>query len=224
MIIYKQIHSRNGDASKPSKQEKTISPSNKKKVSYAETAKKDLEISEVKLQPLSIKSISNSKWQGRKLLYLVSFDDESWEPRWLEAKDFSAPAIVCSFHSENPNAPKQDDYDVFNDWKIVQRKQRYINRKIELKKPLTKQDIDFIAHGINLNVETPKEFVRLHYKITNKKILRRCSYLQKIKVIAGILNSYGLSGVVTRISFIGDSVLEIYMQAQSRDLLLSRME
>jgi hypothetical protein len=178
---------------------------------------------EPKLLPIKVKLISSSKWIGKKFYYLVHFNDSDWPERWLEPSQFSADSAICAFHKENPGCPTADDYVDFNEWKTVQRKQRNIRKKLDGNRNLSQADIEFIAKGITHQAESPKEFKRLHFSITNKRDLRRCTYNQKITVISKVLHTYGLSGSVARISFIGDSVLEVYIQAAEEETFVQRM-
>lgn len=172
---------------------------------------------------VKVKAITSSKWVGMKFMYFVEFDDPEWNSRWLEPSEFAAESVVSEFHELHPGSAKPDDYEDIADWKIVQRKQRHINKKLEAKKNLSQADIEFVAKGLTAPIDKPREFKRLHLKITNKQVIRRCSYKQRIKIVNEILHSYGLSGCVIRTSFIGVSILEVYIQAESEDKFRSGM-
>ena len=220
--ISKKINQEDKSSGKNKVKTVTVTATAKKIEKNATNGKSD-ESNEPHLVSVQVKHISASKWMGKKFFYLVHFNDSDYEPRWLENDQFSADSAVSLFHEKNPGCPTPDDYNDFSQWKVVQRKQRYINKKIELNKTLSKEDIEFVAKGMINTIQEPKEFKRVHFTIGNKRVLRRCSYGQKIKIISEILHSYGLSGCVVKISFIGDSVLEVYIQSSSYDLFTSRM-
>ena len=53
--------------------------------------------------------------------------------------------------------------------------------------------------------------------------MANCSYNQKLGIIRKVIHSYGLSAHVIRISFIGASVLEIYIHADTENRFTSGM-
>ena len=156
-------------------------------------------VQESKILPIQVKYISNSKWIGKKFYYLVHLNDQDRTQCWMEPSQFSADTAISAFHKENPGCPTADDYVDLNQWKTVQRKQRYIKKKLDGNKTLSQSDIEFIAKGITEKVESPKEFKRLHFAITNKREIRRCTYNQKISVISKVMHTYRLSGGFERL-------------------------
>jgi len=181
---------------------------NAKKVSFAEILKEE------KVNPsFEIEEITDSKWIGNQLKYLVSLKDG--RDLWLSCKEFQADSIIKTFHEENPGAPAPNDFEENNQWRSVVRKEKNVGKKLAAKKELSPQDIDFIAFGLTKAKESSKEFKKVHLRIENKRILRNCTYKQKQTIIMKVLQSYGLSGGVSRISFIGSSVLEVYLLAES---------
>ena len=92
------------------------------------------------------------------------------------------------------------------------------------RKQLSTSDIDFIAAKLISAPGEPKEFKRVHLKITNKRAIANCSYNQKQNIIKKVIHSYGLSSAVLRVSFVGASVLEIYIESESEQRFVSGMQ
>ena len=166
-------------------------------------------------EKVSVKDISDSKWIGKDFYYLATTMDNN--DKWIKNEELKAETLIADFHATNPGAAKFNDYESANAWRTVQRKSRYLNKKITMKKDLTPDDIEFIAKGLNTAPEKPKEFERLHLKIVNKRGFKNCTYNQKIKIMQKIIHSYGLVSAVVRISFIGDSVVELYIQKEAEN-------
>jgi hypothetical protein len=182
--------------------------------SFDKNAKEKIEV--------NIKDILESKWTGNNLLYYVSLQDG--QKLWLKANEFNADTLVKEYHEAFPNAASPNDYKISNSWKTIKRKEKTIQSKFNSKEILTAQEIDFIAFNLTSTPKEPKEFKRVHLKISNKRAIANCSFNQKQNIIRKILHSYGLSANVIRISFIGASVIEIYIQSDSESRFISCMK
>ena len=170
---------------------------------------------------IHISGIKDSKWIGNEFMYLVVLKDE--EQIWMAAKDIHADTLIKEYHDAHTEAAKPDDYDSARSWQTVKRKEKNIRSKLGSKKQLTAQDIDFIAFNLVAAPTEPKQFKRVHYRITNKRALTHCSYSQKVNIMRKVIHSYGLSAAVIRLSFIGASVLEIYIQAETEKRFIKGM-
>jgi len=157
-------------------------------------------------------------------MYLVSVVDDPLQDYWMVDNEIQADSIIKAFHEMNPGAPAPDDFEANKQWKSVIRRERNVGKKLATNKQLSPEDIEFIAFGLTKPKETSKEFKKLHLRIENKRVFRNCTYKQKQAIIMKILQSYGLSGSVTRISFIGSSILEIYILADSESKFKSGMQ
>ena len=171
-----------------------------------------------------ISEIKNSKWVGSRLMYQVSLVENPLQDYWLAETEFQADSIVKTFHELNPGAPAPADFEYNKQWKTGIRREKSVGKKLAAKKQLTSEDIEFIAFGLTKPKEVSKEFKKLHLRIENKRILKNCSYKQKQAIIMKVLHSYGLSGCVSRISFIGSSVLEVYVLAETESKFKSGMQ
>jgi uncharacterized protein YoxC len=173
-------------------------------------------------QSILIKEIKDSKWTGNELLYLVL--SKEGNETWISSKECSqAEKLISEFHEANPDAASPSDYVAANEWKSVRRKEKTIQGKLKTKKALSAKEIDFIAFNLTSAPTEARKFTRVHLRITNKRALANCSYAQKLRLIRNVIHSYGLSAHVMRISFIGASVLEIYVHADSQDRFCSGM-
>ena len=173
-------------------------------------------------QSILIKEIKDSKWTGNELLYLVLSKDGI--QTWISSKECSqAEKLIAEFHEANPNAASPADYESANEWKSIRRKEKKIRGKLKTKKVLTAKEIDFIAFSITSAPTEAREFKRVHLQILNKRALANCSYNQKMGIMRKVIHSYGLSAHVMRISFIGASVLEIYIHADAESRFMSGM-
>jgi hypothetical protein len=171
-----------------------------------------------------ISGIKNSKWVDSRLMYQVSIVDDPLQDYWMAENEFQADSIIKTFHELNPGAPAPADFEENNQWKSVLRREKNVGKKLATKKPLSSEDIEFIAFGLTKPKEVSKDFKKLHLRIENKRILRNCTYKQKQAIIMKVLHSYGLSGCISRISFIGSSVLEVYVLEESESKFMSGMK
>lgn len=188
-----------------------------KKVSFAEILREE------KQKPsFEIDEIKDSKWIGKDFKYLVSLKDG--RDLWLSIKEFNAEKLVSEFHETQPDAARADDYMVSNGWKTIKKKELTIRKKMSAKKGLSSQEIDFIALKLTAPPQEAKEFRRVHIQIANKQAIAKCSYNQKLNIIRKVIHSYGLSAAVVRISFIGSSIMEIYVQADAEHRFISGMK
>jgi hypothetical protein len=191
--------------------------SSKKKVSFAEILKEE------KVKPsFEIDKIKDSKWLGKDFKYLVSLKDG--RDLWLALKEFNAEKLVSDFHEANSDAATPEDYKLSNGWKTIKKKEMTIQKKLSNKKSLSSQEIDFIALKLTSAPKDAKEFKRVHIQIANKQAISKCSYNQKLNIIRKVIHSYGLSASVVRISFIGSSVMEIYVEAEAERRFVSGMQ
>ena len=180
----------------------------KKKVTFAEILREE------KIKPsFEIEKIADSKWVGKDFKYLVSLKDG--RDLWLSMKDFNAEKLVTEFHEAHPDAATPDDYKLSNGWQTIKKKEMVIKKKLSAKKSLSSQEIDFIALKLTSAPKEPKEFKRVHVQIANKQAISKCSYNQKLNIMRKVIHSYGLAASVVRISFIGSSVMEIYVEADA---------
>lgn len=191
--------------------------SSKKKVSFAEILKEE------KVKPsFEIDKIKDSKWYGKDFKYLVSLKDG--RDLWLSLKEFNAEKLVSDFHETHPDAATPDDYNLSNGWRTIKKKETMIQKKLSAKKGLSTQEIDFLALKLTSVPTEAKGFKRVHIQIANKQAIAKCSYNQKLSIIRKVIHSYGLSASVVRISFIGSSVMEIYVEAEAERRFVSGMQ
>lgn len=189
----------------------------KKKVTFAEILREE------KVKPsFEIDRIKDSKWIGSNFKYLVSLKDG--RDLWLSLKEFNAEKLVSDFHEAQPDAATPDDYKLSNGWKTIKKKEKTIQKKLTSKKGLSSQEVEFIALKLTSPPKEAKEFKRVHIQIANKQAIAKCSYNQKLNIIRKVIHSYGLSASVVRISFIGSSVMEIYVQAEAEQRFVSGMQ
>jgi len=191
---------------------KVLQETVKKTVKFADVAKR---ATPKKLEPQELLNIKNSKWVGKQVLYLVSFADTSIPDRWLSLNEFQADRLIEEFYSSNPGAASTSDYVEKNQWISNSKKEKNVQKKISKNAKLSDSDIQFIAQELTTAKSAPKEFTKLHFRIANKRVLQKCSYKDKQKVILRILHSYGVAGFVVRASFIGNSILEFYVLKES---------
>jgi len=189
----------------------------KKKVTFAEILRDGNE-----KPSFEIDKIKDSKWIGNNFKYLVSLKDG--RDLWLSLKEFNAEKLVSDFHETQPDAATPDDYQLSNGWKTIKKKEKTIQKKLTSKKGLSSQDVEFIALKLTSPPKEAKEFKRVHIQIANKQAIAKCSYNQKLNIIRKVIHSYGLSASVVRISFIGSSVMEIYVQAEAEQRFISGMQ
>lgn len=89
---------------------------------------------------------------------------------------------------------------------------------------LKAEDIGFIANSLVQEVNKPKEFSKVAFSITNKRVFKGFTYAQKQTTLKKIIHQFGLDQKVVRISLIGDSVLELYTIKEEKELVIARMQ
>jgi hypothetical protein len=163
-------------------------------------------------QQQEIMQILNAKWMGKQFYYLVRLADDNCSEIWIKNENINAETLKDEFHMANPGAPTTTDYELSSEWQTAYKKGRSIKQKLHKKTELTNDDIDYIANGLKQSPDEPKEFVKVHIQIANKKAFLNSSYKQKVKIFSRILEQSGLLTGLIKISFIGNSVVEIYLQ------------
>ena len=89
---------------------------------------------------------------------------------------------------------------------------------------LQSEDIGFIARSLVQETSKPKEFSKVAFSISNKRVFKGFTYTQKQTTIKKIIHQYGLNQKVVRISLVGDSVLELYTIHEEKEIVISRMQ
>jgi hypothetical protein len=140
---------------------------------------------------------------------------------WLKSNEFNADTLVKEYHETFPEAASPNDYENSNSWKRIKKKEKTIQSKFSSKKDFTTQEIDFIAFNLTSTPKEPKEFKRVYLKISNKRATAKCSFNQRQSIVRKIIHSYGLAANVICISFIGASVIEIYIHSDSESRFIS---
>jgi hypothetical protein len=134
--------------------------------------------------------------------------------------------MVNEFHKVNPGAPNSSDYSLMDSIKMERRKKKNIIGKIKKNqaKKLDMEDIGFIANSLVKEVNKPKEFSKVAFNITNKRVLKGFSYNQKQETLKKIIHQYGLNQKIVRLSLVGDSILELYTIKEEEEIVISRMK
>lgn len=169
--------------------------------------------------------IKASSWKGNSLSYLILM--ESGIEKWIKSSECtSIQGMVNEFHKQNPGAPNASDYSLVDSIKMENKKKKNIMGKIRKNqaRKLDVDDIGFIANSLVQEVNKPKEFSKVAFNITNKRVFRGFSYAQKHATIKKIIHQYGLNQKVVRISLVGDSVLELYTIKEEEESVISRMK
>jgi hypothetical protein len=199
----------------------------KKTVKFTDVVKRDV----VKASEVIIKSeetvmeIKASSWKGNELFYFIEL--ESGIEKWIKSSDCkSIIEMVNEFHKQNPGAPNASDYSLVDSIKMENKKKKNIMGKIKKNqaRKLDVDDIGFIANSLVQEVNKPKEFSKVAFNITNKRVFRGFSYAQKHATIKKIIHQYGLNQKVVRISLVGDSVLELYTIKEEEETVIARMK
>lgn len=200
----------------------------KKTVKFVDVVKRDLaktqekEIMEIEETVVEIQA---SSWKGKDLSYLILF--ESGVEKWIKSSDCaSIQGMVNEFHKQNPGAPNKDDYSLSDSLKSDSKKKRTIMSKIKKNQTskLQSEDIGFIARSLVQETSKPKEFSKVAFSISNKRVFKGFTYTQKQTTIKKIIHQYGLNQKVVRISLVGDSVLELYTIKEEKEIVISRMK
>ncbi len=200
----------------------------KKTVKFAEVVKRNLvnatneEILNTEETVLEIKA---STWKGNYLSYLIQL--ESGVEKWINSSECSSiQGMVNEFHKQNPGAPNASDYSLVDSIKMENKKKKNIMGKIRKNQAskLNVEDIGFIANSLVQEINKPKEFSKVAFNITNKRVFKGFSYAQKQATIKKIIHQYGLNQKVVRISLVGDSVLELYTIKEEKELVIARMK
>ena len=169
--------------------------------------------------------IKASSWKGNSLSYLIVL--ESGIEKWIKCSECSSiQGMVNEFHKQNPGAPNASDYSLVDSIKMDNKKKKNIMAKIRKNqaRKLDVDDIGFIANSLVQEVNKPKEFSKVAFNITNKRVFRGFSYAQKHATIKKIIHQYGLNQKVVRISLVGDSVLELYIIKEEEEIVIARMK
>lgn len=169
--------------------------------------------------------IKASSWKGNNLSYLILL--ESGIEKWINSSECtSIQGMVNEFHRQNPGAPNASDYSLVDSIKLENKKKKNIMGKIRKNqaRKLDVEDIGFIANSLVQEVNKPKEFSKVVFNITNKRVFRGFSYSQKQATIKKIIHQYGLNQKVVRISLVGDSVLELYTIKEETEIVTARMK
>ena len=173
----------------------------------------------------TVVEIQASSWKGKDLSYLILL--ESGIEKWITSSDcLSIQGMVDEFHKRNPGAPNKDDYSLSDSLKSDYKKKRTIMSKIKKNQAskLQSEDIGFIAQSLVQETSKPKEFAKVAFSITNKRVFKGFTYTQKQTTIKKIIHQYGLNQKVVRISLVGDSVLELYTIKEEKELVIARMK
>jgi hypothetical protein len=196
----------------------------KKTVKYADVVKRDV----VKMSLPSdevVLEIKSSCWKGSNLTYLLLL--ESGQEKWVASTECSSiNAMVDEFHKVNPGAPNLNDYSLQESLKSEIRKKRQIMSKIKKNesRKLGADEIGFIANSLVKESGKPKEFSKVSFSITNKRVFNGFTYAQKKNTLAKIIHQYGLNQKVVRISLVGDSILELYTISEEKEIVIARMQ
>ena len=134
--------------------------------------------------------------------------------------------MLNDFHKQNPGAPNLNDYSLQESLKSEIRKKRKIMSKIKKNesRKLQSDDIGFIASSLVRESGKPKEFSKVSFSITNKRVFKGFTYAQKKNTLQKIIHQYGLNQKVVRISLVGDSILELYTLSDEKEIVIARMK
>ena len=200
----------------------------KKTVKFVDVVKRDMAKTQKKEKveiEETVVEIQASSWKGKDLSYLILF--ESGIDKWINSSDCaSIQGMVNEFHKQNPGAPNKDDYSLSDSLKSDFKKKRTIMSKIKKNQTskLQSEDIGFIARSLVQETSKPKEFSKVAFSISNKRVFKGFTYTQKQTTIKKIIHQYGLNQKVVRISLVGDSVLELYTIHEEKEIVISRMQ
>jgi hypothetical protein len=219
---------KNGSLSEVTPLAKVPSVPAKKTVKFADVVKRDVakapnpEI--VKIEGI-VNEIKSSSWKGNNLSYLLMFD--SGIEKWVHANDCtSIQGMLDEFHKLNPGAPNAQDYSLADSLRLDNRRKKAIMSKINKSnsKKLQPGDIEFIASSLVKESGKPKEFAKVSFSITNKRVFKGFTYAQKKNTLQKIMHQFGLNQKVVRISLVGDSILELYTLSEEKEIVIARMK
>jgi hypothetical protein len=215
---------KNGSLSEKTPLAKVPSVPAKKTVKFADVVKRDL--SKVSLPSDEVVlEIKQSCWKGTNLSYLLFF--ESGQEKWISSSECSSiQAMVDQFHKLNPGSPNVNDYSLQDSLKRDLKKKREIMSKIKKNqsKKLKADEIGFIANSLVKEAGKPKEFSKVSFSISNKRVFKGFTYAQKKNTLLKIIHQYGLNQKVVRISLVGDSILELYVISEEKETVTARMQ
>ena len=194
---------------------------------FADVAKRNIAKAPLKIPKTeeTVLEIKASSWKGSDLSYLILL--ESGMEKWIKYSDCtSIIGMVNEFHNSNPGAPNTSDYSLADSFKYENKKKKHIMEKIKKNqaRKLLVEDIGFIASSLVKEVNKPKEFSKVAFSISNKRVFKGFTYSQKQATLKKIIHQFGLNQKVVRISLVGDSVLELYTIKEEKDLVIARMQ
>jgi hypothetical protein len=215
---------KNGSLSEDTPLAKVPSVPAKKTVKFADVVKRDLVNVSLPSDEVVLE-IKSSCWKGSNLTYLLIFG--SGQEKWVASSECSSiRAMVDEFHKVNPGAPNLNDYSLQDSLKSEMRKKRQIMSKIKKNesRKLQADEIGFIANSLVKESGKPKEFSKVSFSITNKRVFKGFTYAQKKNTLVKIIHQYGLNQKVVRISLVGDSILELYTISDEKEIVIARMK
>jgi len=215
---------KNGSLSEATPLAKVPSVPAKKTVKFADVVKRDLVNVSLPSDEVVLK-IQQSCWKGSSLTYLLLLG--SGQEKWVASSECSSiKAMVEDYHKVNPGAPNLNDYSLQDSLKTDIRKKRQIMSKIKKNQSskLQADEIGFIATSLVKESGKPKEFSKVSFSITNKRVFKGFTYAQKKNTLVKIIHQYGLNQKVVRISLVGDSILELYTISEEKEIVIARMQ
>ena len=215
---------KNGSLSEKTPLAKVPSVPAKKTVKFADVVKRDLVNVSLPSDEVVLE-IKQSFWKGSNLTYLLVLG--SGEEKWVASSECSSiKAMVDEFHKLNPGAPNLNDYSLQDSIKSDLRKKRQIMSKIKKNetRKLQADEIGFIANSLVKEAGKPKEFSKVSFSISNKRVFKGFTYAQKKNTLQKIIHQYGLNQKVVRISLVGDSILELYVIREEEEIVTARMQ
>jgi hypothetical protein len=215
---------KNGSLSEDTPLAKVPSVPAKKTVKFADVVKRDLVNVSLPSDEVVLE-IKSSCCNGSNLTYLLIFG--SGQEKWVASSECSSiRAMVDEFHKVNPGAPNLNDYSLQDSLKSEMRKKRQIMSKIKKNesRKLQADEIGFIANSLVKESGKPKEFSKVSFSITNKRVFKGFTYAQKKNTLVKIIHQYGLNQKVVRISLVGDSILELYTISDEKEIVIARMK
>ena len=218
---------KNGPSAEQTPFSKVPGATAKKTVKFADVAKRNIAKAPLKIPKTeeTVLEIKASSWKGSDLSYLILL--ESGMEKWIKYSDCkSIIGMVNEFHNSNPGAPNTSDYSLADSFKYENKKKKHIMEKIKKNqaRKLQVEDIGFIASSLVKEVNKPKEFSKVAFSISNKRVFKGFTYSQKQATLKKIIHQFGLNQKVVRISLVGDSVLELYTIKEEKDLVIARMQ
>ena len=219
---------KNGSLSEATPLAKVPSVPAKKTVKFADVVKRDaaktLTPEKSKIEGIVVE-IKSSCWKGKDLSYLLMFD--SGVENWVKSSDCtSIQEMLNDFHKQNPGAPNALDYSLADSLKMDNRRKKAIMSKIKKNnsRKLQSDEIEFIASSLVKESGKPKEFSKVCFSITNKRVFKGFTYAQKKTTLQKIVHQYGINQKVVRISLVGDSILELYTLSEEKETVIARMK